>query len=141
MYITYESYITASGAYNDRLNNPELTEEIKENSIKLLDAINSLLLELGWVDHITVSSGFRPSDINGNTKGSAKHSYHTQCLAVDILDDKNQSLSNMIRLHPHLLKKHGLWMENPENTIGVHTNWTHLDLGNRMDRPSRIFNP
>lgn len=141
MYITYESYVTASGKYPERLKSKELTDDVKDNITRLLDAVNSFIVELQLLSSIDVSSGFRPSEVNAATKGAAKKSYHTLGLAVDISDDKKQSIANLCKMHPHLLKKHGLWLENPANTIGKNTNWCHLDLGNRSDRPSRIFNP
>jgi hypothetical protein len=61
--------------------------------------------------------------------------------AIDILDDKPQSLANKILTNPDLLKKYDLWLEDPAHTKGKNTNWVHLDMGNRTERPLRMFKP
>jgi hypothetical protein len=61
--------------------------------------------------------------------------------AIDLLDNKEQSLAKLVQSRPDLLKKYDLWLENPDFTKGKNTNWVHLDMGTRNDRPSRQFNP
>lgn len=117
-----------------------LTEELKTNTDRLLIVIESFFSDLNYSKPLVVSSGYRPEAIN-SAIGGAKKSAHSQCLAVDILDDKSQNLANLVKSRPDLLRKYNLFMENPMNTIGKWTNWVHLDLYNRPDRPSRIFNP
>lgn len=134
--LDYKKYITASGAYPDRLNSKELTKEYKDNAEKVVKAVNLLLKELG-VDP-DVSSGFRPLAINSATKGAAKASNHTKCLAVDLMDDKDQKLAKAILKTNNLddpktydlslLKKYGLTMESPIHTRGKNTNWVHLQV-------------
>lgn len=138
--ISLKDYLTASGSYPARETDKECTDEVKANANVLLVQVNALLKELG-VQSSKVSSGFRPSEVNANTPHSAKKSLHQVGLAVDILDSQDQALANMIKAKPELLKKYNLWMENPSNTKGKFTNWVHLDVGIRTDRPIRIFNP
>lgn len=138
--ISLENYITANGAYPDRLQSIELTKEIKDNAIILLNMINQLLRELG-IKEAKVSSGFRPSRVNSSLANAAKKSLHLRGSACDILDDKNQSLGNLIKSRPDLLKKYGLWMEDLSSTKGINNPWVHLDLGTRPDREIRIFIP
>lgn len=132
--IDLTNYITASGKYKDRLLSSELTKEIKDNAIILLNRVNQLLKELG-IKSVSVSSGFRPSAVNAAIKGSAKKSLHMLGKAVDIADPKHE-LYKKIEEKPELLKKYGLWMEHKDNA----PTWCHLDCSNlRVDREVRIF--
>lgn len=132
--IDLQNYITASGKYKDRLLSVELTKDIKDNAIILLNRVNQLLKELG-VTQVDVSSGFRPSAVNANVKGSAKKSLHMLGKAVDIFDPKHE-LYKKIEQKPELLKKYGLWMEHKDNA----PTWVHLDNSTlRLDREVRIF--
>lgn len=141
--INLTEYLTASGKYPERAKSPELTTTVINNSNILLGKVNSLLQELGVKQRITVSSGFRPSKVNTNTPNAAKGSLHQKGMAIDILDDKSQTLASLIASRPDLLRKYGLWLESPKHTIGKNTNWVHLDSDSiiRKDRPSRIFIP
>lgn len=138
--INLENYITANGSYTNRLKSEELTPQVKDNAIILLNMINQLLRELG-IKEAKVSSGFRPSGVNSNLSNAAKKSLHMVGSACDILDNTEQSLGNLIKSRPDLLKKYGLWMEDLDSTRGKFTNWVHLDLGVRPDREIRIFHP
>ena len=132
--IDLENYITGSGKYKDRLLSSELTKEVKDNAIFLLNRVNQLLKEFG-IKTATVSSGFRPSAVNAATKGSAKKSLHMIGKAVDIQDPKHE-LYKMIEAKPALLKKYGLWMEHKDDA----PTWCHLDCSTlRVDRDVRIF--
>lgn len=136
--IGLKDYITASGAYPDRMNDKELTSDYKDNAVKLLNKVNQLLTELG-ITSAKVSSGFRPSSVNAATANSAKKSLHMICQAIDILDDKDQSLSKLILTRPDLLDKYELWIEDPASTVGKNTNWVHIDCGVRSARQLRMF--
>lgn len=130
--ITLEQAITASGSHPERLHHKELTQEVKDNLTKLLEKVNALLTELS-ITNVIVSSGFRPSDVNAATAGSAKHSLHMSGNAVDIA---THTVYDKVAGHPELLKKYGLWMESSKQA----TSWTHLDDSTtRTDRPIRIF--
>ena len=136
--ISLKDYLTASGKYPDRENSSELTPEKLDNEKKLLVAVNALLAEAGILS-VSVSSGFRPQAAN-TAAGGAKNSLHGTCLAIDLLDDKSQSLAN--KMTPELLRKHDLFMENEAYTKGKFTNWVHLQKNpNMKDRPSRRFIP
>lgn len=138
--ITLKEYLTASGRYPERETHPELTEEFKKNAELLLQKVNAMLDELN-VQKRDVTSGFRPTAVNANVSGAAKKSAHTRCLAIDLMDDKEQTLCKLIETRPDLLKKYGLWMEAKEFTKGKNTNWAHLDLIQRSPRAIQIFNP
>lgn len=124
----------------DKLYPEEWTKEVQENAKKLLLKVNSLLKDLG-IEKASVSSGFRPSVINGKITNAAKKSYHMLGMAVDILDTPNQDLNKLVASRPDLLKKYGLWLEDGVSTRGKNTNWTHIDMGSRVDRHSRVFKP
>lgn len=147
-YITLNDWITSSGSYPDRVNSVELTEEVINNAKVLLSRVNKLLNDLKWEDKIKISSGFRPSNINANVKGSAKKSGHMTGNALDILQLKpNNKLGELIRKTQNNQGKLGilgineLMMEQLESTIGQNTNWVHLDTINRPERPSMEFRP
>lgn len=133
--ITLEDYITASGKYPERLNDPELTQDVKDNAIKLLNLVNSFLQEIK-ISKISVSSGWRPSSINSKIKGAAKKSLHMSGLACDLLD-LDGTLDELIEKNDDLLKKYGLWQESPKATKG----WVHLDCKDRGKRTKNQFIP
>lgn len=118
----------------------DYNNDIKNNAIKLLGLVNQLLTDLG-IESANVTSGWRPSQINNKTTSAAKKSYHMLGMAIDILDNSNQDLCKLVANRPDLLKTYGLWMEDHGSTKGKNTNWCHIDMGNRMDRPSRVFLP
>jgi hypothetical protein len=134
--ITLDAYLMG----RDKKFPEEFTQEILLNSIILLEKVNALLLNLG-VKEVSVSSGWRPAAINANISNAAKKSLHMIGKAVDIKDDKGQSLVNKILTNPELLKNYDLWLEDPAFTKGKYTNWVHLDLGVRKDRELRMFKP
>ena len=118
----------------------QLTDELKVNTKALLEQVNAFLTELG-ITEAKVTSGWRPAAVNANVANSAKKSLHQVCKAVDILDDKDQTLANLILSKPDLLVKYSLWMEDKDSTKGKWTNWVHLDMGVRSARPLRVFKP
>jgi hypothetical protein len=118
----------------------EYTQEVLLNAITLLEKVNALLWNLD-IKTTEVSSGWRPAAINGAVANAAKKSLHMIGKAVDIKDDKGQSLANKILTKPELLKNYDLWLEDPAATRGKNTNWVHLDMGTRSDRPLRMFKP
>lgn len=142
--ITLKDYLTASGAYPAREKSPELTPELLANAENLLKRVNSLLQELG-VPMPKVSSGFRPSAVNAGIANAAKKSLHMSCSAIDMLDDKDQTLAKLIQKDAEenkrnsLLHKYGLWLEHPKHTIGKYSTWCHLDCGTRKERDIRVF--
>lgn len=138
--ISLSDYLTASGEYPEREKSPEVTPEVIANAEKLLKAVNSLLAELN-IKFAKVSSGFRPAAVNAGIGNAAKKSSHMTGKAIDLLDDKAQSLAKLLASKPELLRKYGLFLEDPESTKGQNSNWCHVDIADRPDRPSRIFKP
>lgn len=137
--IDLKHYVTANNSYPTRLNSPELTDEVVANINRLLDKVNNLLKDLDV--SATVSSGFRPSTVNAKIANAAKKSGHMIGKSIDLHDDKDQTLAKLIQSKPELLKKWGLWLEDPASTKGSNSNWCHLDFIDRTDRPSRMFKP
>ncbi len=118
---------------------PEEWELAKPNAEDLLLSVNAALEELFPGRKFDVSSGWRPKAINDITPGAAKNSWHIKGKAIDI-KDRDRFLRDNLRpnvnpIQAQILKKHGLFMENPDST----PTWIHLDNGIRQDRPSRIF--
>jgi hypothetical protein len=144
-YITLDDWITSSGRYKERKSSPELTPEVIANAIELVSKVNKLLNSIKWTSDISLSSGFRPSDVNANVPGAAKKSGHTIGLALDIFQDKNSgNLGTYIRSlqkTDNILGSHELMMESLESTVGKNSNWVHLDTVKRTPRPSMEFKP
>lgn len=117
----------------------EWTPEREQNAIKFLNALNGFLeaVGLGEAD-LQVSSGWRPW-LKNKQAGGAKKSAHMEGLAIDLKDDKEQSLYHIVAAHPTALKKFGLFLEDRRDTMSPNGNWVHLDMAFRLDRPSRIF--
>lgn len=134
--ITLDAYLMG----RDKQFPQEFTQEVLLNAITLLEKVNALLWNLG-IKFAEVSSGWRPAAINGAVPNAAKRSLHMTGKAIDIKDDKGQSLAGKILTKPELLKNYDLWLEDPAATKGKNTNWVHLDVGIRSDRPLRMFKP
>lgn len=120
---------------------PDEWEFARINAEIFLPRVNHFLDELAFGIKYEISSGFRPSVINAKTMNAAKASYHMKGLAIDILDQNGAFRERFTPLtyapHADLLRKYDLFMEHPAYTGG----WFHLDMGARVDRPSRVFIP
>jgi uncharacterized protein YcbK (DUF882 family) len=138
--IQLNDLLTSSGSYPDRAKSKELTKEVLDNAKTLLEKVNSLLKDLG-ITNVKLSSGFRPSSVNASIANAAKKSAHMICKALDIIDDKDQTIGKLVSSKPELLRKYGLFIEDLGSTKGKNTNWVHLDIVDRKDRPSRSFKP
>jgi hypothetical protein len=138
IYITVNDILTSSGKYPERAAHPECTNEVKTNAAKLCDAVNALFTDLKYKSNLTVNSGFRTSEVNKNIPNAAKKSQHMLGNAVD-LSDVDGKLDELLTLDATdvLLKKHGLWVEDPSVTRF----WTHLDCKDRGKRSKNIFKP
>jgi len=137
-----EAYLTASGRYPERIKSAELTSEVLTNAARLLSAVRCLLQDLGYKAPVDVTSGFRPSAVNAAIGNASKKSLHTLGLAVDLMDDRQQTLGKLIAASPEKLKLYKLFIEDIKYTKGANTNWVHLDLSpTRADRSSRSFVP
>jgi hypothetical protein len=138
IYLTPDNVITSSGYYPERAKSSELTNEIRQNISDLCLAVNHLFNDLNYQGKLTVTSGFRTSGANASIPNAAKRSNHLLGKAVDFSDvtgELDVLLSNPST--DRLLKLHGLWLENPDNTRF----WTHLDMKDRGVRKKNIFNP
>ena len=135
--VSFNDYVTASGKYPERLKSEELTKEVQDNIVKLLKVVNRALNDLG-VESVKVSSGFRPSEVNSAISNAAKRSAHQSGEAVDLLDDKDQSLCKLFT--KDVLERYNLYREDSDYTKGKNSNWPHVQI-----RPTksgkRIFQP
>lgn len=133
--LTVNDILTSSNKYPDRAKSPEVTPEVLNNIEKLLSKLNPFLEELGLTS-VKVSSGFRTSAVNSATKGAAAKSNHMIGLACD-LEDPHGDLDALVGMNDTLLKKYGLWQENPDST----PQWLHLDAHDRGNRSKNVFKP
>lgn len=136
--ITLHEYFTSSNSYPDRIRSPEKTAQVEKNAEELLRRVNALLKHIGWDRSLKISSGFRPSSVNSSVKGAALKSCHMTGEAVDLLDDKDQTLCKTIT--KDLLEKFDLFREDSDATIGKYTNWCHLQT-RKTQSGRRIFKP
>lgn len=112
----------------------QLPTNYATNLLKLVDALNAL-----FANHhapITVSSGYRPPEINNSTANASATSWHLQCAAVD-LQDKDGKVWQYVLGNLELCKQLGLWLEDKRWT----PTWVHLQIyppksGNRIFVPS-----
>ena len=109
------------------------TAEMIANARDLLDRVEAFFKDLGiLVGDEHLSSGYRPGKHNLAANGASK-SPHLNCTGLD-LKDPYRKLKTVIFSAPHLLEKHGLYMEDPRYT----PTWVHLDT---KQRKRRIFIP
>lgn len=146
--LTVEDWVTSSGRYPDRKKSPSLTQEVLAEAALTISAVNGLLDDIGYDEPVSISSGFRPPEVNANVKGAAKKSAHMTGLAVDIFQPKPENkLGKLVRSlqadkgKDGVLGKRGLMMEALEATVGTNSLWSHFDRVVRSDRPSREFKP
>lgn len=131
--ITLENYFTSFGRYKDRAKSKERTKEVEDNAKELLERVNALLDHLE-IKKIDISSGFRPSEVNATIANAAKKSAHTTGEALDLVDDKDQSLCKKIT--KDLLNQFDLYREDSDYTKG----WCHLQT-RKTGSGKRIFKP
>lgn len=105
-----------------------LTAELRVNLNNLLWCVNRFREAYGV--KMYVSSGYRPGHYNKDAHG-AKGSAHLICKAVDF-HDADGSIKAWIKADLKILERCGLWMEDPDKTVG----WVHLDI---VPRKERIF--
>lgn len=122
--ITYEDYL---GPYEG---NSDVTEEVEENALRLLDAVNNLLdraEEDGVVLEInpktktyvsgTENGGFRPQ----SCPVGAPNSKHKKGLAVDVYDPEGE-LDEWCGRNVKVLEELGLYLEASKYT----PTWCHI---------------
>lgn len=138
VFINAQDVITSSGRYPDRQKYyNEHEKDLKNNISGITNRVNELLNNLGYKGNISITSGLRTPSSNAKA-GGAKKSNHVIGKAVDILDDKEQTLANTLVNSQDLLEKYGLYMEDPRYTIGKSTNWVHLQT---TPTKRRVFIP
>lgn len=91
------------------------------NACRLLVQINRLRDALGVP--LLVTSGYRTPEHNAKIGGAPK-SNHMQCLAVDISDPDGKLKSRLAANDCYLLRRFGLYMEDPNDT----PTWCHLQI-------------
>lgn len=87
-----------------------LTDQMKKNASYLLDRITHLENYFG--KPLIMTSGYRPHQINMQVPGAAPLSTHETCEGID-LHDANGILSKWLLNSLGILKKLGLYMEDP----------------------------
>lgn len=119
----------------DLTHKDDYTPEVSDNIDKLLIPLNKFREAYGIP--MKVSSGWRPASINTKI-GGASRSNHVIGLACDFFDPDGKLAEFAKKMDSEgKLKEWGLWLENPEKT----KNWIHLDIKDRGNRKSNIFNP
>lgn len=122
--ITLEDYL---GVYKDH---PDVTDEVEKNALRLLDAVNELLmkaedagvvLEVNSKTRTYVSGeqngGFRPQ----SCPVGAPNSKHKKGLAVDVYDPEGE-LDEWCGRNVKLLEELGLYLEASKHT----PTWCHI---------------
>lgn len=103
----------------------ELTPEIRAHAEETVARVNALISELGTIETnkrgSVVNSGWRPPQINAQTKGAATKSKHMTGEACDLYDPEG-ALDEWCLEHPDKLDEIGLWQEHPSATKG----WLHV---------------
>lgn len=112
--ITLEEYYMG----RDKIYAEELSDAHKMNARNMVNKANQILEAFGQKRRVV--SGWRPSKVNAATKGAAVNSKHVLCQAID-LEDLNRELTNWCLNNPDILKKVGVWMEDPRDA----TTWVH----------------
>jgi uncharacterized protein YcbK (DUF882 family) len=117
---TIEDYLMGRILFN------ELSQEYKDNTLKLLEKVNKLMYSFYSFypeeKKRILSSGYRTPQINASVKGSI-NSNHMKCAAIDILDQDNK-LKNWIKSNFKLIEELQLYVEDFNYT----KNWVHLQI-------------
>lgn len=116
----------------------ELTPELRDNAVILLERVNGLLARLPDIPAAVqphVNSGWRPSTYNSTIPGAAVKSKHITAQAIDLADPEGE-LDEFLFANQQYLIDAGLWLEHPLAS----KNWTHLQSvpprsGNRVFFP------
>lgn len=130
MRITLEDYLMGRGEMYPE----ELTDEIRGNAEKTVALVNALLavietegvpLEANPKTGSLVSSGWRPPQINGQTKNAAVRSKHMTGEACDLYDPEG-AIDDflMTEAGQNALTALGCYIEHPSATKG----WSHCQI-------------
>ena len=108
----------------------EVTPELLKNAEHTVNMVNALLavlnaqnvpVELHPQTKTVIASGWRPPQINGQTKGAAVKSKHMSGEAVDLYDPDGV-IDDYFMDNPGPLVALGLYQEHPSAT----KNWCHI---------------
>lgn len=120
-----------------------IDDEMRTSALHLISKVNELLEHFYASESAasarSITSGYRPVEINTAVKNAAKGSHHQFCRAVDLLDT-DRKLMKFCLANLELLQKLDLWMEDPRWTKGKVTNWLHLQVVSPKSG-KRIFVP
>lgn len=110
------------------------TKEISDNLDRLLVVMNQVRAAYG--KPMTVSSGWRPPEVNEDTSNAAKASNHLKGLACDIADPKGDVM-RWVLANLDLMQQLGLYLEDFRWT----PTWVHFQIvppgsGKRIYIPS-----
>ena len=109
-------------------------EEVPEDVLKNLETLVKKLNDLGkyYSKPVTVKRGYRAPDLNEKV-GGVKNSPHMTGHAVDLVD-KDGEIDRFMMNNSDKLKKLGLYVEDPQETIG----WCHIQF---RKASTIFFNP
>lgn len=99
----------------------ELTGEIWDEAQVLVGKINDLLDRFG--EERSLTSGWRPVEVNKLIPGAALRSKHQKGQAADI-EDHDGSLDQFCLDNPDIMEELELWQEDPGHTKG----WCHIQI-------------
>lgn len=130
--ITKEMYLKG----RDKAYPKEFTSECETNMIALLTKVNKFLT-VCKLQHVSISSGFRPESLNSSVRGAANKSNHITCHAVDIIDVTSYPVMRAVLANLKEAEKLGLYFEDFRWT----PSWVHIQdvppkSGNRIYIPS-----
>lgn len=98
-------------------------------TVKTLNALQDC-----YGKELTITSGYRPPQLNETIPHAAKGDAHERCLGVD-LHDPDKAVSKWCLEHIEILVGLGLWMESPEDAHDhVHLQCIAPRSGNRVFR-------
>lgn len=123
-------YVTEAEYLKGREKAAPLTPEMESNMKILLEKINLLRHKCGIP--FTVTSGYRPANVNASA-GGAKKSAHLTCEAIDIADSTKR-LKDWILMNVDVLEELDLYMEDPDKTA----TWVHLQTRRTKNRIFKI---
>jgi uncharacterized protein YcbK (DUF882 family) len=111
----------------------DYTKEVSDNLDKSLILFNKIRIAYGMP--MIITSGWRPSAINGSTPGAAAHSKHVLGMAMDV-SDPDGKLWKWVLQNLDLMQQLGIYMEDRRWTKG----WVHFGVGAPASG-KRIFIP
>ncbi len=116
-----------------------ISDELRKNAELTVEKANALLeraFKEGLPSYNPVfTSGWRPAKYNHLIPGSAKHSKHVSCQAVDLYDPDGL-IGKWLQRCPEVLHELDIWIESPDHT----PHWVHIQTVGPLSG-KRIFIP